>query len=98
MPRPDDKFRAALHQIAGKKAELNNEAEATAVVTDLKGAGYVVREVKTRETQRRPAAPFITSTLQQEASRKLGYGVRRTMQIAQELYEGVDLGPEGRSA
>ncbi|MGN6758919.1 MAG: type I DNA topoisomerase [Thermomicrobiales bacterium] len=94
-PNPADQFRATLHQIAGKKAELHNETEATAVITDLNGAAYIVREVKTRETQRRPAAPFITSTLQQEASRKLGYGVRRTMQLAQELYEGVDLGPEG---
>ena len=93
--RREDQFRATLNQIAGKKAELHNEAEATTVVTDLQGAGYVVREVRTRETQRRPAAPFITSTLQQEASRKLGYGVRRTMQIAQELYEGVDIGSEG---
>ncbi len=93
--RREDQFRATLHQIAGKKAELHNEVDATAVVTDLEGAGYVVREVRTRETQRRPAAPFITSTLQQEASRKLGYGVRRTMQIAQELYEGVDIGAEG---
>jgi len=93
--RREDQFRATLNQIAGKKAELHNEEEATAVVTDLQGAGYVVREVRTRETQRRPAAPFITSTLQQEASRKLGYGVRRTMQIAQELYEGVDIGSEG---
>ncbi len=93
--RKDDLFTASLHQIAGKKAELHNGEEAGAVVRDLEGAAYIVREVKTRETQRRPAAPFITSTLQQEASRKLGYGVRRTMQIAQELYEGVDLGPEG---
>jgi DNA topoisomerase I len=94
-PRKEDQFRATLHQIAGKKAELHNTTEAHAVIADLKGAGYVVQDVKTRETQRRPAAPFITSTLQQEASRKLGYGVRRTMQIAQELYEGVDLGPAG---
>jgi DNA topoisomerase-1 len=94
-PRKEDQFRATLHQIAGKKAELHNSAEAHAVLADLKGAGYVVHDVRTRETQRRPAAPFITSTLQQEASRKLGYGVRRTMQIAQELYEGVDLGPDG---
>ncbi|MFN8537846.1 MAG: type I DNA topoisomerase [Thermomicrobiales bacterium] len=94
-PRKEDQFRATLHQIAGKKAELHNSEEAHAVLADLRGAGYVVHDVKTRETQRRPAAPFITSTLQQEASRKLGYGVRRTMQIAQELYEGVDLGPDG---
>jgi DNA topoisomerase-1 len=94
-PRREDQFRATLNQIAGKKAELHNEAEAITVTTDLEGANYIVREVRTRETQRRPAAPFITSTLQQEASRKLGYGVRRTMQLAQELYEGVDIGPEG---
>ncbi len=94
-PRKEDRFRAALYQIAGKKAEVHNEAEATTIMNDLKGAGYVVRDVRTRETQRRPAAPFITSTLQQEASRKLGYGVRRTMQIAQELYEGMDIGAEG---
>ncbi len=65
------------------------------VVRDLDGATYRVASVTKRESQRRPSAPFTTSTLQQEASRKLGYNVRRTMQLAQELYEGIDLGPEG---
>ncbi len=93
-PRKEDTFRATLSRINGEKAELKTGEEAQRVVDGLEGADYVVREVKTREAQRRPSAPFITSTLQQEASRKLGFGVRRTMQIAQELYEGVDL-PEG---
>ncbi|HYI16068.1 MAG TPA: DNA topoisomerase, partial [Thermomicrobiales bacterium] len=88
-------FLAGLSRIRGEKAELPNAWVTDEVVQGLNGAQYVVANVQTKETQRRPAAPFITSTLQQEASRKLNYPVRRTMQIAQELYEGVDLGPEG---
>jgi len=88
-------FSAALSRIRGEKADLPNEETTNAVLSGLDGAEYHVADVQTKETQRRPAAPFITSTLQQEASRKLGYPVRRTMQIAQELYEGVDLGPAG---
>ncbi|HEX5164383.1 MAG TPA: type I DNA topoisomerase [Thermomicrobiales bacterium] len=88
-------FLAGLSKIRGEKAELPNAWVTDEVVRGLDGAQYVVADVQTKETQRRPAAPFITSTLQQEASRKLNYPVRRTMQIAQELYEGVDLGPEG---
>ena len=90
-----DQFHAALHQIRGEKADLKNEADATAIVKDLEGAEYVVESVKKKETQRRPAAPFTTSTLQQESSRKLGFGGARAMRIAQQLYEGVDLGAEG---
>lgn len=93
--RERDTFRAGLTKVGGKKAELKTGWEAQDIVTGLDGAGYRVQSVTTRETQRRPSPPFITSTLQQEASRKLGYAVRRTMQIAQELYEGIDLGPEG---
>ncbi|MGH2560439.1 MAG: type I DNA topoisomerase [Thermomicrobiales bacterium] len=88
-------FRAGLFRIAGKKAALKTEAETNEVIAGLDGAAYRVGAVTSRETQRRPSAPFTTSTLQQEASRKLGYPVRRTMQIAQELYEGVDLGADG---
>ena len=94
-PRKQDTFRASLARINGKKAELATEADTRAVVDGLAGAEYRVLAVTKKEGQRRPAAPFTTSTLQQEASRKLGYGVRRTMQLAQELYEGVDLGGEG---
>jgi DNA topoisomerase-1 len=88
-------FRAGLHRVDGKKAELKTAAETQTVVDRLDGAAYQVASVTKRETQRRPSAPFTTSTLQQEASRKLNIPVRRTMQIAQELYEGIDLGPEG---
>ncbi|HUP28102.1 MAG TPA: type I DNA topoisomerase [Chloroflexia bacterium] len=90
-----DAFHAALHSVGGKKADLKNEADAQGIVDALRGAEYIVESVKKKETQRRPSAPFTTSTLQQEASRKLNYGARKTMQIAQQLYEGVDLGAEG---
>jgi DNA topoisomerase-1 len=88
-------FLASLARIRGEKADLPNEEATNAVLRGLEGAEYVVADVQTKETQRRPAAPFTTSTLQQEASRKLRFAVRRTMQIAQELYEGVDLGADG---
>ena len=94
-PRKQDTFTAALHRVGGKKAELKAGWEAHEVETALEGAAYRVSTVTSRESQRRPAAPFTTSTLQQEASRKLGYAVRRTMQIAQELYEGINLGADG---
>lgn len=93
--KKNNAFHAVLNAIKGKKANLKNEGDAGEVVEALKGAEYVVESVKKRETQRRPSAPFITSTLQQEASRKLNFGARKTMQVAQQLYEGVDLGPEG---
>ena len=93
--RPQDTVKAGLHRVHGKKAELKTGWEAQDIVQALDGAAYRVATVTAKEAQRRPSAPFITSTLQQEASRKLGYVVRRTMQLAQELYEGVDIGPEG---
>jgi DNA topoisomerase-1 len=85
-------FAADLHQIDGEKAEITTGEQADAVMAALKGAEFRVASVKTRETRRNPAAPFTTSTLQQEASRKLKFRVRKTMQLAQALYEGVDLG------
>jgi len=88
-------FKASLFRVNGETPELNDEAQTMAIVTALDGAEFQVADVRTKETQRRPAAPFTTSTLQQEASRKLRFPVRRTMQIAQELYEGVDIGSEG---
>jgi DNA topoisomerase-1 len=90
-----DAFHAMLNQVRGKKADLKNEQDAKGIVDGLKGAEYVVETVKSKEAQRRPSAPFTTSTLQQEASRKLNFAVRKTMQIAQQLYEGIDLGTEG---
>jgi len=88
-------FLATLHQIGGEKVDLKNGEQAHAVEAELAGAAYVVGEVRKREVQRNPAAPFTTSTLQQEASRKLGFTAKRTMAVAQQLYEGVQLGAEG---
>jgi len=85
-------FPADLLQIDGVKAEITNGEQADEIMAALQGAAFRVESVKTRETRRNAAAPFTTSTLQQEASRKLKFRVRKTMQIAQALYEGVDLG------
>ncbi|MDQ2873156.1 MAG: type I DNA topoisomerase, partial [Candidatus Eremiobacteraeota bacterium] len=88
-------FPADLVARDGEKFEVTDRAGADAVVADLTGATYRVDSIKHREVRRNAPAPFTTSTLQQEASRKLRLRVRRTMQIAQALYEGVDLGSEG---
>ncbi|MDN5294408.1 MAG: topoisomerase [Eubacteriales bacterium] len=90
-----DEFSARLVQIGDSKAEISSQEEMEKVISALQGAEYVVEAVKKREKRRNPAPPFTTSTLQQEAYRKLGFSARKTMQIAQELYEGLDLGPEG---
>ena len=92
---PEFVFPAELLLRDGEKIEVDTEAEANRVVADLEGAEYRVASIKQREGRRNAPAPFTTSTLQQEASRRLRLRVRRTMQIAQALYEGVDLGPEG---
>ena len=88
-------FPAELYQIDGVKAEVTDEKTATEVVEGVRDAHWRVSSVKERETRRNAAAPFTTSTIQQEASRKLKFRVRKTMQLAQALYEGVDLGAEG---
>ncbi len=88
-------FPAELSEIDGEKAEVTNGGRADQIVADLQDAAFSVGAVKQREVRRNPAAPFTTSTLQQEASRKLRFRVRKTMQLAQALYEGVDLGSEG---
>ena len=84
----DPKFRAELTRQNGKKAAVKNEAEAKAVEASALKGQFVVAEVVEREGVRRPVPPFTTSTLQQEASRKLGLSVAQTMRIAQQLYEG----------
>src|SRR5437868_3515673 len=93
--RKQDAFHAALNLVRGKKADLKNDADAGEIVQALQGAQYQVESVKKKELQRRPSPPFTTSTLQQEASRKLNFTGRKTMQVAQQLYEGIDLGAEG---
>ncbi|MGZ3532733.1 MAG: type I DNA topoisomerase [Vulcanimicrobiaceae bacterium] len=94
-PDKDLHFTADLVARNGEKLEVTNKAEADKILADLQGAAYRVDSIKRREVRRNAPAPFTTSTLQQEASRKLRLRVRRTMQIAQALYEGVDLGSEG---
>jgi DNA topoisomerase-1 len=80
-----------------KKSEVHikTEADATAIVDEAKQQNFVVDSVTTKERKRNPVPPFITSKLQQEASRKLGFSVKKTMQVAQKLYEGIELGAEG---
>jgi len=89
---PEMTFPAELLSYRGEKLEIGNKASADAVLAALDGASYRIGSIKKREVKRNAPAPFTTSTLQQEASRKLRMRVRRAMQIAQALYEGVDLG------
>src|SRR6059058_5078460 len=92
--RPPE-FVATLKEVAGEKASLGNEETTRALMASLDGARFVVKSVTRGERRRNPAPPFITSTLQQEAGKKLGFTARKTMTIAQQLYEGIDLGSEG---
>ncbi|MDQ6672528.1 MAG: type I DNA topoisomerase, partial [Chloroflexota bacterium] len=85
-------FTASLVEREGEKVKLNTGVEAAAAEAELAGAEWSVTGVRERERQDHPAAPFTTSTLQQEASRKLGFTARRTMIVAQQLYEGIALG------
>lgn len=90
-----DVFRAVLIERAGKKLDkfaIGTEEAAQVIVDDLNGASYVVRKITRKDKRRTPAPPFTTSTLQQEAGRKLGFSAKRTMIVAQQLYEGVDIG------
>jgi DNA topoisomerase I len=87
-----ESFTAALSQKNGKSFELHNKEETDAVLADIKDASFVVSDIDEKEVSRNPSAPFTTSTLQQEASRKLGFSVKQTMVVAQQLYEGISLG------
>jgi DNA topoisomerase-1 len=93
-------FKARLVQwqeqkVDNKKFRLENEAHVQEIVKSLDGASWEIGEVEKKERRRYPTPPFVTSKLQQEAARKLGFQPRRTMQLAQQLYEGVELGSEG---
>jgi len=88
-------FEAKFHQLNGAKTELGSEAEVQAILKQIEGADFTVKEVKEKERSRNPSAPFTTSSLQQEAARKLNFRASKTMSVAQQLYEGVDLGKEG---
>ncbi|MCI9063493.1 MAG: type I DNA topoisomerase [Clostridia bacterium] len=89
-------FEAKIANKNGKKIEIHSKDEVDTILEDLKGAKYIVTEVKRGEKKRTPAPPFTTSTMQQEASRKLNFTLKRTMGVAQGLYEGVKL-PEGNT-
>ena len=88
-------FRARLVRLKGEKLELKAREEVDRILLDLRAAasdpGYLVADVKRKEQRRNPAPPFITSTLQQEASRRLRFTARKTMQVAQQLYEGIEV-------
>jgi DNA topoisomerase-1 len=86
---------ARLIKLDERAAEIGSQAASDAVLAALEGAEYAVKSVGTREKKRNPVAPFITSTLQQEAARKLRFSVKRTMMLAQRLYEGIEVGKEG---
>jgi DNA topoisomerase-1 len=87
-------FEAKFHAWSDKK-ELRSEADVKDIMAAIGSKPFTVQDVKEKERQRHPAAPFITSTLQQEAARKLNFRAAKTMSVAQQLYEGIDLGKEG---
>jgi len=89
------KFVARFVGRRGDKADLSNEQEAEAVVAGARAHPFVVCSVNKKERKKHAYPPFTTSTMQQDAARKLGFGVKRTMATAQQLYEGLDIGPEG---
>jgi DNA topoisomerase-1 len=88
-------FQAKLFKIDGDKAEIANKAEADEILKGLEGAKPVLENIVKKERKRNPSAPFITSTLQQEASRKLNFSPKKTMMLAQRLYEGIAMGRKG---
>lgn len=89
------KFEGSFYGVDSKKAELKSEADVQKILQQLKGNEFKVETVTKKERKRNPAPPFITSSLQQEAARKLNFRARKTMMLAQQLYEGVDIGKEG---
>jgi DNA topoisomerase-1 len=88
-------FTATLREVDGEKASLATEEATRAVMARLDGVRFLVRSVTRGERKRNPAPPFITSTLQQDAGRKLGFSAKKTMTVAQQLYEGIEVGEDG---
>ena len=91
----EQRFRAKLVKRDGKKAAIGSKEAADEVLQTARDAAYQVAEIARKDQRRKPPAPFITSTMQQEASSRLGFGARKTMVVAQQLYEGLDIGDEG---
>ncbi len=88
-------FEAKLHSIDGEEASISNVEEAQKIVAAIQGKLFTVTSIERKEKKRNPVAPFITSRLQQEAARKLHFTPKKTMTLAQQLYEGVEIGAEG---
>ncbi|HSV85991.1 MAG TPA: type I DNA topoisomerase [Levilinea sp.] len=88
-------FIARLNRVDDQEPELPNETTARVIADDMEQATYVIQKIKRGERKRKPAAPYVTSTMQQEASRRLGFTAKRTMALAQQLYEGLDVGNGG---
>jgi DNA topoisomerase-1 len=91
-------FLAKLKQVDGKiidKLEIKNQKQADKILKDLESAKYLVADVDNKKTKKSPLPPFTTSTLQQEGSNRLGFSAKQTMMLAQQLYEGIELGAEG---
>ncbi len=88
-------FQAKLHQIDGEKAKIDNQEESDKAVGETEHTEFKVSKVDAKEKKKHPVPPFITSKLQQDAARRLGFSVKKTMMLAQRLYEGKDLGEEG---
>ncbi len=89
------KFAAKLTEYKGKKLAVPDKTKADIVLADLEGNEYIVKKIEEKERTRKPYAPFTTSSMQQEASTKLGYSTKKTMMIAQQLYEGVEIKGKG---
>ena len=88
-------FEAKFYGKDGKKVEIHKEEEVNEILNNIKGAKYIIKDVKKGEKKRTPAPPFTTSTMQQEASRKIGFTLKKTMSVAQGLYEGVKIPEKG---
>ncbi|MEC0665132.1 type I DNA topoisomerase [Priestia flexa] len=93
--KDNDQFEGSLIEYKGKKANLSNEEEVKAILQTMEGNEFKISKVTKKERKRNPAPSFTTSSLQQEAARKLNFRAKKTMMIAQQLYEGIDLGKEG---
>ena len=90
-----DAFEASFYGIGSEKTELKSDQDVNNILSQVKGNKFKIESVTKKERRRNPAPPFITSSLQQEAARKLNFRAKKTMMLAQQLYEGIDLGKEG---
>jgi DNA topoisomerase-1 len=95
LKKDGEEFTAKFVSVEGKKKELSSEQDVNEVLSKISGKDFKIAEVKKRERKRNPVVPFTTSSLQQEAARKLNFRAKKTMMLAQQLYEGIDVGKEG---